>query len=113
MAPHSLSPVSDLQGEVQLAREKAQVMYRQLPNVLIFTFAAAAALILYYREVQQLWVWWVVMQVITLARLASLIVWRRYWSTSTAPAHAEQAIRLFIGFSLLTGALWEIGRAHV
>lgn len=108
MAPHSLSPVSDLQGEVQLAREKAQVMYRQLPNVLIFTFAAAAALILYYREVQQLWVWWVVMQVITLARLASLIVWRRYWSTSTAPAHAEQAIRLFIGFSLLTGALWAV-----
>jgi hypothetical protein len=75
MAPDSLLPVSGLQGDVQLLREKAQVMYRQLPNVLIFTFVASAGLILYYRDLPHLWTWWVVMQLISLARLATLVMW--------------------------------------
>lgn len=106
MAPHSLLPVSDRQGEVQLVCEKARVMYRQLPNVLIFTFVATAAIILYYRDIQQLWVWWAVMQVVTGARLATLFIWRRYWSASDNPDHARQAMRFFVILSLASGFLW-------
>jgi diguanylate cyclase (GGDEF)-like protein len=108
MAPHSLLPVSDRQREVQLVCEKARVMHRQLPNVLIFTFVATAAIILYYRDIQQLWVWWTVMQVVTGGRFVTLLVWRRYWSASDNPDHAHQAIRLFVIFSLTTGFLWGV-----
>ena len=109
MAPLSSLSVSERQVvEVQLIRDKALVMYRQLPNVLIFTFVATSALILYYAEVEQLWVWWGGMQVVTALRLGTLILWRRRWSATIEIADSQKAIRLFVAFALLSGVLWAV-----
>jgi diguanylate cyclase (GGDEF)-like protein len=109
MAPLSSLSASERQVvEVQLICDKALVMYRQLPNVLIFTFVATSALILYYREVEQLWFWWVGMQLVTAVRLGTLILWRRHWSATGMVADSQKAIRLFVAFALLSGVLWAV-----
>lgn len=109
MAPLSSLPANERQVvEVQLIRDKALVMYRQLPNVLIFTFVATSALILYYREVEQLWFWWVAMQLVTAVRFTTLILWRRRWSTTGVVADSQKAIRLFVILALVSGVLWAV-----
>ncbi|MEN0036107.1 MAG: EAL domain-containing protein [Cellvibrio sp.] len=109
MAPLSSLSLSERQVvEVQLIRDKALVMYRQLPNVLIFTFVATSALILYYREVEQLWFWWAGMQLVTAMRFVTLMFWRRHWSTTGVVADSQKAIRLFVAFSLISGLLWAV-----
>lgn len=70
-------------------------MRKSTGDVLIFTFVASAGLILYYRDLPHLWTWWVVMQLISLARLATLVMWRRYWSQSSVVCARR------IGYSLV------------
>lgn len=109
MAPLSSLSLSERQVvEVQLIHDKALVMYRQLPNVLVFTFVATSALILYYREVEQLWFWWATMQLVTAVRFAALILWRRHWSTTGVVADSQKAIRLFVILALISGVLWAV-----
>lgn len=101
------SPVLERSREVlELAHEKALVMYRQLPNVLIFTFAASSALMLYYREIQQLWFWWGAMQIVSSLRLISFFCWRYRWRNAERARVSIRATYIFIAFSLVTGALW-------
>ncbi len=101
------SPVLERSREVlELTHEKALVMYRQLPNVLIFTFVASSALMLYYREIQQLWFWWGAMQCAGGLRLISWFFWRYRWRKADSLQQSSRATYIFIALSLITGALW-------
>lgn len=101
------SPVLERSRELlEITHEKALVMYRQLPNVLIFTFAASSALMLYYREIQQLWFWWGAMQLVAGLRLVSWFCWRHRWSKAESLQQSSRATYIFIALSLITGALW-------
>lgn len=103
----SRSPALERSREaLELMHEKALVMYRQLPNVLIFTFVASSALMLYYRDIQQLWLWWGAMQAAGGLRLISWLYWRYRWSKAESPAQSSRATHVFVVLSLVTGALW-------
>lgn len=105
---HSLL-AADQRGEpLELVHQKALVMYRQLPNVLVFTFVASSALVLYYRDLHQLWPWWWAMQLIGVVRLGTWLAWRYRWRDAQSLGHARRATRLFLLLSLLTGLLWAV-----
>lgn len=89
-----------------LDHEKALVMYRQLPNVLTFTFVASSALMLYYHENQQLWLWWWAMQAVGGVRLLTWLGWRYCWSGLAQCQQSARAISIFVTLSLVSGALW-------
>lgn len=101
------SPVLGRSRELlELTHEKALVMYRQLPNVLIFTFVASSALMLYFRDIQQLWLWWGAMQLVGVMRLASWVCWRYRWSKAASTQQSLRATYIFLTLSLVAGALW-------
>jgi len=87
--------------------DKAVAIYRQLPNVLIFTFVATSALALYFKDDANslsLLLWWGAMQLVSLLRFASLLWWRR--SMRLQQTHPERMIRLFMLGSLMSGVIW-------
>lgn len=92
-------------------QQKLVAMYRQLPNVLIFTFVATSALALYFYDnasnrVLDLWLWWGAMQLVSLARLGGLVWWRKY---AVHPVADPQRLMILFGLgSLLAGVLWAI-----
>lgn len=90
------------------SREAAAALYRQLPNVLIFTFAATSALTLYFYQASsplQIGLWWAAMQLVILFRLSNLLRWRRL---SLNPGYGPHGfILLFVVTSLITGLLWS------
>lgn len=96
-------------SEQLVSQQKLVAMYRQLPNVLIFTFVATSALALYFYDHAlgrewRLWLWWGCMQLVSVLRFASLLWWRKYGAQS-----AEQSRRLIFLFgfgSLAVGVLW-------
>lgn len=93
--------------EQPLVHQKLIAMFRQLPNVLIFTFVATSALALYFydhhREVG-LWGWWGVMQLVSLLRLASLLWWRKAYTR--LDVNWQRVLIVFGASALLVGALW-------
>ncbi|WP_331343905.1 putative bifunctional diguanylate cyclase/phosphodiesterase [Cellvibrio sp. UBA7661] len=103
---HSAPVLGRSRELLELTHEKALVMYRQLPNVLIFTFVASSALMLYYRDVQQLWLWWWAMQIVGAVRLASWLCWRYRWSMAASAQQSLRATYIFLALSLVAGALW-------
>ncbi|HCS62596.1 MAG TPA: hypothetical protein DIW64_00070 [Cellvibrio sp.] len=108
MARDSLVAPQDVtEVEQQLLYEKAVAMYRQLPNVLIFTFVAASALALYFQGAASqlsLMLWWGGMQLVSVLRLASLWWWHQ--SVRQQRQNHEQMIRLFMVGALVSGGIW-------
>jgi len=108
MARNNLATMQGMvEVEQQLQCEKAIAMYRQLPNVLIFTFVASSALALYFQEAASqlsLLLWWGSMQLVSLLRLGSL--W--WWHQSLRQQHQNytQMIRLFMLGALVSGGVW-------
>ena len=94
-----------VQDELTL-HNKLTAMYRQLPNVLIFTFVTTSALTLYFhdRRENHLWLWWSLFQAVTLLRLVGFHWWQINHECS------EVVIRRFAFWfassSLVTGCLW-------
>ncbi|WP_062064494.1 putative bifunctional diguanylate cyclase/phosphodiesterase [Cellvibrio sp. OA-2007] len=87
--------------------EKASAMYRQLPNVLIFTFVAASALALYFQGAASqlsLFLWWGGMQLVNVLRLGSLWWWHR--TSRQQRQNPAQMVRLFMIGSLVSGVGW-------
>lgn len=101
-----LVPTDPLELEQQLLFEKARAIYRQLPNVLLFTFVATSALALYFQGVagQSLLVWWGSMQLISLLRLGTLLHWHR--SRRGQSLNPTLMIRRFAVGSLASGVVW-------
>jgi diguanylate cyclase (GGDEF)-like protein len=102
VAPQDVSEV-----EQQLLYEKALAMYRQLPNVLIFTFVAASALALYFQGAASqlsLLLWWGSMQLVSVLRLGSLWWWHK--SVLRQRQNHTQMIRLFMVGALVSGGVW-------
>lgn len=90
-------------------QQKLVAMYRQLPNVLIFTFVATSALALYFYDNKSnraldLWLWWGAMQLVSMMRLAGLVWWRKY--ARHPVVNPQRLITLFGIGSLLVGVLW-------
>lgn len=98
-----------------IEQHKLVVMYKQLPNVLIFTFVATSALALYFYDHLQnssifLWGWWGAMQLVSGLRLANLVWWRKY---AVQPVQNPQLhIWLFGLGSLAAGVLWACFSIH-
>jgi len=102
IAPQDLTEV-----EQRLLYEKALAMYRQLPNVLIFTFVAASALALYFQGAASqlsLMLWWGGMQLVSVLRLVSLWWWHQ--SVRQQRQNHERMIRLFMVGALVSGGIW-------
>jgi diguanylate cyclase (GGDEF)-like protein len=108
MVGDSLSVAQNVaEVEQQLLYEKALAMYRQLPNVLIFTFVAASALALYFQGAASqlsLLLWWGSMQLVSLLRLGSLWWWHQ--SRRQQRQNHAQMIQWFMLGSLVSGGVW-------
>lgn len=90
-----------------LVHQKLVAMFRQLPNVLIFTFVATSALAFYFYDHSRelgLWTWWGAMQLVSLLCLASLIWWRK--SNARTDVNWARALHVFCASALLVGVLW-------
>lgn len=102
-----IAPQEMPEVEQQLLYEKTLAMYRQLPNVLIFTFVAASALALYFQgtasQFSLLW-WWGSLQLVSVLRLGSLWWWHQ--SVRQQRQNPVQMSRLFILGALVSGVVW-------
>ncbi|GGY80315.1 hypothetical protein GCM10011613_26680 [Cellvibrio zantedeschiae] len=90
-----------------LVHQKLVAMFRQLPNVLIFTFAATSALAFYFYDHSRelgLWTWWGAMQLVSLLRLGSLVWWRK--ANTRTDVNWQHVLHVFSAFALLVGVLW-------
>jgi len=104
-----ITPASQTASRQLVAQQKLVAMFRQLPNVLIFTFVATSALALYfYDHIMErewhLWLWWGAMQLVNLVRLVGLLWWRRF---AVHPLVNPQRVMCWFAVgSLAAGVLW-------
>ncbi len=90
-----------------LVHQKLVAMFRQLPNVLIFTFVATSALAFYFYDHSRelgLWSWWGAMQFVSLLRFCSLLWWQK--AHARADIDWQRVLNIFGGSALLVGVLW-------
>lgn len=104
-----ITPARSTASRQLVAQQKLVAMFRQLPNVLIFTFVATSALALYFYDHAlgrewHLWLWWGVMQLLNLVRLAGLVWWRRFAVHPLVNPH--QVMFWFAVGALTAGVLW-------